>query len=100
MNVKRSELMDDDLRRQVVEAYQRGIKLEKIEREFGVARATIYWFLEQAGVSPQRMKRNVALAADKQTVADLYDVILEQETYVAALEAENAALREEIRRLT
>ena len=99
MFVKREDLFDDDLRAAVVEAYQAGEKLTSIERRFGVARATIYWFLEQAGVQPSRLYRKTAMSADKATVADLYDVILEQEQYIPSIEAELAEARRAIDRL-
>lgn len=92
-DVPRERFFDDDLRRDVVQAYEAGEKLTTIEKRFGVARATIYWFLEQAGKTPARFQRKIALSADKTTVAELYDVILEQETYIKSLEEELAALR-------
>jgi transposase-like protein len=95
----RPRLIDNDKADAVVAAYQSGEKLSKIERDFEVARATIYWLLERRGITDQRVKRNVRLQVDSVTAAHLYDLISSQEEEIERLEAEVEDLRRQIDKL-
>jgi len=95
----RPRLIDNDKADAVVAAYQSGEKLSKIEHNFGVARATIYWLLERRGITDQRVKRNVRLQVDSVTAAHLYDLISSQEEEIERLEAEVDDLRRQIDQL-
>lgn len=95
----RPRLIDNDKADAVVAAYQSGEKLSKIERDFDVARATIYWLLERRGITDQRVKRNVRLQVDSVTAAHLYDLISSQEEEIERLEAEVDDLRRQIDQL-
>lgn len=86
-------LIPDDVAKKVLKAYADGMKLSDIEKNFELPRATIYWLLDRDGKTSRRAKRNVHLKADEQTVAHLYDLILEQEQYISELEKENQELR-------
>jgi transposase-like protein len=92
----RPRLIDNDKADAVVAAYQSGEKLAKIERDFDVARATIYWLLERRGITDERVKRNVRLQVDSVTAAHLYDLISSQEEEIERLEAEVEDLRKQI----
>ena len=95
----RPRLIDNDKADAVVAAYQSGEKLAKIERDFDVARATIYWLLERRGITDQRVKRNVRLQVDSVTAAHLYDLIASQEAEIEQLEAEVEDLRKQVAEL-
>jgi len=95
----RPRLIDNDKADAVVDAYQSGEKLSKIERDFDVARATIYWLLERRGITDQRVKRNVRLQVDSATAAHLYDLISSQEEEIERLEAEVEDLRLQVDQL-
>ena len=95
----RPRLIDNDKADAVVAAYQSGEKLAKIERDFAVARATIYWLLERRGITDQRVKRNVRLQVDSVTAAHLYDLIASQEAEIEQLESQVADLQTQIEAL-
>jgi transposase len=78
---------------EVVAAYNAGDKIETIERTFGLPRATIYYLLAQADVTPKRQKQRHRMAMNGQQVARLLAAIQEQEATISALEAENHQLR-------
>lgn len=95
----RPRLIDNAKADAIIAAYQSGEKLSKIERDFDVARATIYWLLERRGITDQRVKRNVRLQVDSVTAAHLYDLISSQEEEIERLEVEVADLRQQIDQL-
>lgn len=92
----RPRLIDDETADKIVDAYQSGTKLSKIEAEYNVPRATIYWLLERRGIGSSRAKRNIRLQVDSVTASHLYDLISEQEQLIAQLEAENQELRDRL----
>lgn len=79
-------VLDAATREAIVAAYQRGDKVASIQKAFNVPRATIYWALEKAEVTPDRVKRGVRLSADHQQVAQLYELIEAQAARIAELE--------------
>lgn len=90
----RPRLIPEEKADAIIADYQSGKKLSKIETEYDVPRATIYWLLERRGIGSNRAKRNVRLQVDTVTAAHLYDLISEQEQLIAQLEQENQMLRE------
>lgn len=85
--MKEHTTLDDKERQLIVESYQRGQKIHEIEERFNISRSTIYWVLEQAHVTPDRLKRGVRMAADGQQVAQLYALIEAQDKRIKELEA-------------
>lgn len=81
------KLISDVARREIVAAYQRGDKIQEIQQRHNVPRATIYWVLEQAQVTPDRVKRGRRLVGDDQQLAQLYDLIQAQDARIRELEA-------------
>lgn len=79
-------LVDGPLKQDIVAAYQRGDKIRDIEQRHGIARATVYWVLEQGGVSPDRVKRGPRLSGNDQALAQLYDLISAQDQRIQQLE--------------
>lgn len=79
-------LVTDEVRAAVVDAYQRGDKIQAIEERHGIARATIYWILEKAEVTPNRVKRGRRLVGDSQQLAQLYDLVTAQNERILELE--------------
>lgn len=81
-------LVTDEVAAAVVAAYQRGDKIRTIEADHGIARATVYWILERAAVTPDRVKRGRRLVGDDQQLAQLYDLIQAQDERIQRLEAQ------------
>ena len=79
-------LIDDTTARAIVAAYQRGDKVQDIQQQFGIARATIYYVLEKAEVTPNRVKRGIRLTGDSQQLAQLYDLVNAQNARILQLE--------------
>lgn len=79
-------LVDAQTKQDIVAAYQRGDKIRDIEERHGIARATVYWVLEQAKVSPDRVKRGPRLSGNDQALAQLYDLITAQDQRIQQLE--------------
>jgi hypothetical protein len=73
--MKEHQLVSPEVAEGVVKAYQDGEKLRDIELRFGVARATVYWLLEKAAVSPNRIQRGRRMVGDDQQLAQLYALI-------------------------
>lgn len=84
--------LDPEVKRQVIEAYERGDKIRDIELALDVPRSTIYWILEQAELSPNRAQRGRRIAGNDQQLANLYALITAQDKRIKELEAENARL--------
>lgn len=89
-------LIDDETRAAIVAAYQRGEKIQAIQDRHGIPRASIYWVLEQAEVTPDRVKRGVRLAGDNQQLAQLYDLINAQHERIIQLEERLRSLGEQV----
>jgi transposase len=83
--MREHQLLTDDQKLGIVEAYKRGDKIRDIERKFGVARATVYWTLEQAAVTPDRIQRGRRLVGDDQQLAQLYMLVESQHERLAEL---------------
>ena len=83
--MKEHQLVSDEARAAIVAAYQDGAKLRDIEQRFDVKRATIYWILEQAAVTPNRVQRGRRMVGDDQQLAQLYDLITHQSERLAAI---------------
>jgi transposase-like protein len=79
-------IVSAEVRAAVVEEYRRGDKVQAIQERHGIARATIYWILEQAEVTPDRVKRGRRLVGDNQQLAQLYDLVPAQHARILALE--------------
>jgi hypothetical protein len=77
--MKEHQLVTPEVADGVVRAYQDGEKLRDIELKFGVARATVYWLLEKAAVSPNRIQRGRRMVGDDQQLAQLYTLIEAQD---------------------
>lgn len=75
----RSPELPDKVRAQVIKLYQAGMTTAKITEQTGVARGTLYWILDQAGIEKNRTKR-----ADVD-VATLQQQILEQQLEIGRL---------------
>lgn len=80
-----TNLADGEVEAAVVAAYKRGERLVDIEKEFDVARATIYWFLQRAGIEPDRAKSSARLRGNDRDLALLYEVIDAQDKRIQAL---------------
>ena len=80
------QLIDDETAAAIVRAYQQGVKIQDIQERHGVARATIYYVLEKAEVTPNRVKRGRRLVGDDQQLAQLYDLVNAQHERILALE--------------
>lgn len=89
-------LINDKTAARVKKLYKDGMKIVDIEETVGLARSTIYWLLDREGSTSRRTKKKVRLTADEQTVAHLYDLILEQEEMIQAQEAEIKSLRKRL----
>lgn len=82
-----SPIVTPEVRAAVLVAYARGDKVQAIEKQHSIARATIYWILEQADVTPDRVKRGARLVGDSQQMALLYDITQRQHERILELEA-------------
>ena len=82
------KIVDDAVQAAVVKDYQAGVKLRDIIERHGVSRSAVYWILERASVTPDRVKRGVRLTGDSQEVAQLYELIQAQHARILELEAE------------
>ncbi len=91
------QLVSDDVKRAVVEAYKRGDKIRDIEEAHGIARATVYWILEQGGVTPNRLQRGRRLVGDDQQLAQLYLLIEAQEKRIKELTTAGITMAEYIK---
>jgi transposase-like protein len=76
---------DPDVKRRVIEAYERGDKIRDIELSMDVPRSTIYWILEQAELSPNRAQRGRRIAGNDQQLANLYALITAQDVTIKEL---------------
>ena len=81
-------LVTPEQQAEIVAAYQSGDKIHDIEARFGVARATIYWILENSKITPNRIQRGRRLVGDDQALAQLYDLIKAQDERIQELEAQ------------
>ena len=74
---------DDELVARVAAAYQDGLKISAIVREFNVPPATVYWMLDQAGVAPDRMRRADRLVGNRIQMSHLYEIIEVMNAWIA-----------------
>lgn len=87
-----SELAGEERELAIVGAYNEGTTLLKIEKQFDVSRATIYWVLEKHGVAPSRARKKDRLTIDGRQAAMLYELIEHQQRRIAHLETVLAKL--------
>jgi transposase-like protein len=83
---KPNRIVTDEVAAQIIEAYQRGDKVRDIEQRHGIARATLYWVLDRAEVTPDRAKKSIRQSGDLATMSHLYRIIESQEVYITELE--------------
>jgi transposase len=86
MSDEQHKLVTDEVRERVIAAYRGGDKIQSIQDRFDVSRSTIYWILEKAGVSPDRVQRGRRLVGDDQQLAQLYELIESQDERIRSLE--------------
>ena len=78
--------IDSKLRKQVVAAYIKGIKIREIEEQFDLQRGTIYWILEREGVTPTRARPAARMTGGDEQLAQLYAIITAQDQRIRELE--------------
>jgi transposase-like protein len=77
---------NQQIREQIVADYKAGKRVQDIENEHGLKRATLYYILDQAGILPDRANRGEKLKGNTEQLAALFELLSAQETYVASLE--------------
>lgn len=76
----------------VVAAYLAGGAIPAIEKEFGIGRSSLYWYLRKAGVPNRASQRHERDSTADMIIAGLRELIALQDRRIAELEDENAAL--------
>ena len=79
-------LPTQETRDKIINDYKKGRRVQDIEDENEITRATLYYILDQGGVLPDRANRGEKLRGNTEQLGALFELLEAQESYVAALE--------------